>query len=212
MTTTIEILSETWRVSICLRRNNGIYKLQGLGLADWTTEFGVSCPKNCAFLWTICPSLVGWWPSMRWGLHGCPEEKDVDLIDGKIQESTPGVRDIWTETRPHDAVPSWPVSSIELLSAKDETLSVRTVVQACNLKQKCGQNEEICGQIIGIRYMWLYDHEWGWIARGGPRFGCLGCLEVLSDSYIWEKIHTVFTICKHEPCWVVQNEDFEMIH
>jgi hypothetical protein len=31
---------------------------------------------------------------MRLGLHGCPEEQDVDLIDGKIQESTPGVRDI----------------------------------------------------------------------------------------------------------------------
>jgi len=30
-----------------------------------------------------------------------------------------------------------------------------------------------CGQIIGIRYMWLYDHIWRWIARGGPRFGCL---------------------------------------
>jgi hypothetical protein len=29
-----EILSETQGVSICLRRNNAIYKLQGLGLAD----------------------------------------------------------------------------------------------------------------------------------------------------------------------------------
>ena len=66
------------------------------------------------------------------GLHGCPEEQDVDLIDGKIQETAPGVRDIRTETRPHDAVPSWPVSSIKLLSAKDEVLSVRTVVQHCS--------------------------------------------------------------------------------
>ena len=83
---------------------------------------------------------------MRWGLHSRPEEHDVDLIDGKVQESTPGVRDIWTETRPHDAVPSWPVCSIKLLSAKDETLSVSTGLQSETGQPKWGN----CGQIVGI--------------------------------------------------------------
>jgi hypothetical protein len=47
-----------------------------------------------------------WLSSLGRGLHGGPEQKYVDLINGKVQESAPGVRDIRTETCPYDAVPS----------------------------------------------------------------------------------------------------------
>lgn len=63
------------------------------------------------------------WPSSMWrGLHRRPEEQYIDLINRKVQEPAPGVRDVGTEARPHDAVPSRPVSGVELLSAKDNKL------------------------------------------------------------------------------------------
>lgn len=50
----------------------------------------------------------------KW-LNGSSEEKNVDLINGEVQETSQGVSDIGTKACADNAVPSRPICCIKIL-------------------------------------------------------------------------------------------------
>lgn len=65
-------------------------------------------------------------------LNGCFEKKDVNLVDWKIQEAPSGMCDIWTKASSHDAMPSWAIWWIKILSSN----KVHCELSVIKLKQE----------------------------------------------------------------------------
>lgn len=63
--------------------------------------------------------LFLWTPSVMVQRLDCSFEKqDVDLVNWKIQESSEGMRYIWTEACSDNAVPCWTIWCIKFLSSE----------------------------------------------------------------------------------------------